>query len=161
MQTPSPRSLVLLILCIALPLIAGFIGAIFTMPAIPGWYAGLQKPVFTPPSWVFGPAWTILYLLMGVSLWIVIREGLETSLRKVGVVLFFVQLAANVGWSVIFFGMHLLAAAFVEVLVLFCLIAATIGVFYRINRTAGLLLVPYLCWTAFASLLTGMIFVLN
>jgi tryptophan-rich sensory protein len=161
MNIPSSRSLVLLVLCIALPLIAGFVGAIFTLPAIPGWYAGLQKPVFTPPSWVFGPAWTILYLLMGISLWIFITEGWKSRLGKAGVVLFLVQLAANVGWSVIFFGMHLLTAAFVEVLVLFCLIAATTAVFLRISRTAGLLLVPYLCWTAFASFLTGMVWVLN
>ena len=151
----------LLVLCIALPLIAGFIGAVFTLPAIPGWYAGIQKPVFTPPSWVFGPAWTILYLLMGISLWIVISEGWGSHDGKMGVVLFFIQLAANVGWSVLFFGMHLFAAAFVEVLLLLCLIAATMAIFLRISRTAGLLLVPYLCWTAFASLLTGMIWVLN
>ena len=161
MNIPSSRSLVLLVLCIALPLIAGFIGAVFTLPAIPGWYAGLQKPVFTPPSWVFGPVWTVLYVLMGISLWLVIREGWQSRSSRIGVALFIVQLAANVGWSVIFFGLHMLAAAFVEVLVLFCLIAATMAVFLKISRTAGLLLVPYLCWTAFASFLTGMVWVLN
>ena len=155
------RSAGLLLLCIAIPLIAGFIGAVFTTPAIPGWYAGLHKPSFNPPSWVFGPVWTILYILMGISLWMFIQEGLETPNGKLGLALFGIQLAANVGWSIIFFGLHQLAVAFAEVLVLFCLIAATMVVFFRVSKPAGLLLVPYLCWTAFASLLTGMVWVLN
>ena len=161
MNVPSSRSLVLLALCTALPLIAGFIGALFTVPSIPGWYAGLAKPAFTPPSWVFGPVWTVLYVLMGIALWLVVRDGLGSAARKQGVILFAAQLVANIAWSAIFFGMHLPGPAFAEVLVLFCLIAATLVVFLRTSRTAGLLLVPYLCWTAFAALLTGMVWLLN
>ena len=161
MNVPSARSTALLILCIAVPLAIGLIGSVFTLPAIAGWYAGLRKPSFTPPGWIFGPVWTFLYILMGVSLWLVIRDGLKDRPAQRAVILFAIQLAANLGWSVLFFGLHLIAAAFVEVLFLTGLIAATTLAFRRINTTAGWLLAPYLCWTGFASLLTGAVWLLN
>ncbi|MDD1690144.1 MAG: tryptophan-rich sensory protein [Methanoregula sp.] len=161
MQFPSARSTGLLVLCIAIPLVIGVIGSFFTMPDITGWYAGLQKPSFNPPAWLFGPAWTLLYILMGASLWLVIKDGIADRSVQYAVILFAAQLAANLAWSIIFFGMHLLFVAFVEVLVLFALIAATAFTFRRINPTAAWLLVPYLCWTAFASVLTGTIWLLN
>lgn len=161
MQFPSARSTGLLILCIAIPLVIGVIGSVFTMPDIPGWYAGLQKPSFNPPAWIFAPVWTLLYILMGVSLWLVIRDGIgDRSVQQAGL-LFAAQLAANLAWSILFFGMHMIFVAFLEIIVLFALIAATIFVFRRINTTAGWLLVPYLCWTGFATILTGTIWLLN
>jgi len=161
MNLPSVRSTSLLILCIAIPLAIGLIGSLFTLPEIAGWYAGLQKPSFTPPGWIFGPVWTLLYVLMGVSLWLVIKDGTGDRPAQHAVILFAVQLVANLGWSVLFFGLHVIAAAFLEILLLFALIAATTLAFRQINTAAGWLLVPYLCWTGFAALLTGIVWLLN
>jgi translocator protein len=148
-------------LCIAIPLIIGIIGSVFTMPSIPGWYAGLQKPWFNPPAWIFGPVWTLLYTLMGISLWLVIRDGIAEKPVRQAVVIFAAQLIANFAWSIIFFGLQMIAFAFLEILLLDILIIATIVYFRRINPTAGWLLVPYLCWTAFATILTGTLWILN
>lgn len=159
-MTPA-RSAGLLVLCIAIPLIIGLMGSVFTMPEIAGWYAVLRKPAFNPPSWVFGPVWTLLYILMGVSLWLVIRNGIGGRSVQQAVVLFAAQLVANLAWSILFFGMHMVFAAFLEIIVLFALIAATTLMFRRINTAAGWLLVPYLCWTGFATVLTGTVWLLN
>jgi tryptophan-rich sensory protein len=161
MKIPPARTVFLLALCIALPLLIGVAGSLATVKEIPGWYAGLNKPLFTPPPWVFGPVWILLYILMGISLWLVIRDGTGTLPVQQAVILFAAQLAANLAWSVLFFGMHLVAAAFLEITVLFALIAATILAFLRINRMAGWLLVPYICWTGFALILTGTVWLLN
>lgn len=161
MKIPSARLWGLLVICIAIPLIIGVIGSAFTLPEITGWYAGLQKPVFNPPAWVFGPVWTLLYILMGVSLWFVIKDGIRDQPVQQAVLLFAVQLTANLAWSILFFGMHLIFVSFIEILILFALIAATAIAFWRINPVAGWLLVPYLCWTAFASILTGAVWLLN
>ena len=161
MKLPSTRSLGLLVLCIAIPLIIGLIGSVFTMPEVGGWYAGLQKPSFNPPAWLFGPVWTLLYILMGISLWLVIRGGISSRPVQQAVALFAVQLGLNLAWSIIFFGMHLIAAAFIEILILFAFIVATTLTFKRINPSAGWLFVPYICWTAFASVLTGTLWLLN
>jgi translocator protein len=161
MHLPSSRQTGLLLLCIAVPLIIGLIGSLFTLPEIPGWYAGLQKPSFNPPAWIFGPVWTLLYILMGISLWLVIRDAAGGRPVQQAVALFAAQLAANLAWSILFFGLHLLIVAFVEIIVLLALIAATTIAFRRINTTAGWLLVPYLCWTGFATILTGAVWLLN
>ena len=161
MELPSSRSLGLLVLCIAIPLIVGIIGSFFTMPEVGGWYAGLQKPSFNPPAWIFGPVWTLLYILMGISLWLVIRNGISSRPVQQAVALFSVQLSLNLAWSVLFFGMHLIAVAFIEVLILLVFIVATMFAFRKINPFAGWLFIPYLCWTAFASVLTGTLWLLN
>lgn len=161
MKLPSARSLGLLVLCIAIPLIIGIIGALFTMPEVGNWYAGLLKPSFNPPAWLFGPVWTLLYILMGISLWLVIRDGMSSRPVQQAVALFAVQLGLNLAWSILFFGMHLIAVAFIEILILFVFILATTLTFKRINPTAGWLFIPYLCWTAFASVLTGTLWLLN
>jgi len=161
MKLPTSRSLGLLVLCIAIPLILGIIGSVFTMPEVGNWYAGLLKPSFNPPAWLFGPVWTLLYILMGVSLWLVIRDGMSSRPVQQAVALFAVQLALNLAWSIIFFGMHLIAVAFIEILILFVFILATTLTFKRINPTAGWLFIPYLCWTAVASVLTGTLWLLN
>ena len=161
MKLPSTRSLGLLVLCIAVPLIIGIIGSVFTMPEVGNWYAGLHKPSFNPPAWIFGPVWTLLYILMGISLWLVIKDGMSSRPVQQAVALFAVQLGLNLAWSIIFFGMHLIAVAFIEILVLFVFIMATTLAFKRINPTAGWLFIPYICWTAFASVLTGTLWLLN
>jgi len=161
MKLPSSRLLGLLVLCIAIPLIIGIIGSVFTMPEVGNWYAGLQKPSFNPPAWIFGPVWTLLYILMGISLWLVIKDGMGSRPVQQAVALFAVQLGLNLAWSIIFFGMHLIALAFIEILILFVFIVATALTFKKINPTAGWLFIPYICWTAFASVLTGTLWLLN
>jgi len=155
------RSGALFILCLALPLLAGAIGSLYTMSSILTWYATLSKPAFTPPNWVFGPVWTTLYIMMGIALFLVIRGGWDTSPVRQGIVLFAAQLVVNTLWSIIFFGLRSPLAALITIAVLIVLVAATILKFYAVSRPAGWLLVPYLCWGCFASVLNAMIIVLN
>jgi len=138
----------------------GFLGAIFTIPSITAWYSYLNKPSFNPPNWIFGPVWTILYLLMGVSLFLVLQKKLKKQ-RNFLLVLFSAQLFLNFLWSVIFFGMHLPLAAFMDILLLWISIALLIIDFWRFSRFASLILIPYLLWVSFASILNLWIIVLN
>jgi tryptophan-rich sensory protein len=161
MQIPSARSAGLFILCIAVPLIIGFIGSIATFSEVTGWYAGLAKPAFNPPGWVFGPVWTILYILMGIALFLVAKNGIDAAPVQKAVLIFAVQLLANLAWSFLFFGMHAIFLGLLDILLLFFLIAATIILFHRISRPAAYLLIPYICWVIFASLLNTMIWILN
>jgi tryptophan-rich sensory protein len=155
------RSGILLAACILLPLIIGAIGSLFTYPHIAGWFAGLSKPWFSPPNWIFGPVWTILYIFMGISLWLVIRHGWEDEKIRQGMALFGLQLGANFLWSVIFFALHSPAGALIDILVLLVLIAGTILAFRKISPHASYLLVPYLCWVSFATILNAAIVILN
>jgi len=155
------RTWLLPVLCIALPLIVGGIGSYFTAGSIPGWYAGLTKPAINPPGWLFGPVWTILYILMGISLYLVLREGTERPPVRQGATLFIAQLALNLLWSIVFFGFHAIAAALVVLLLLIVLIAATAISFRRISAPAAWLLVPYIAWCCFAATLNAQIWLLN
>ena len=145
MDKSSIRSAGLLILCIEIPLLAGMIGSLFTTPAITTWYARLQKPFFTPPNWVFGPVWTVLYILMGISLYLIVQNGLEKRVVQQGVIIFSAQLAINALWSFAFFGMQSPQNGLITILVLLALITATLVSFWRISKPAAALLVPYLC----------------
>jgi tryptophan-rich sensory protein len=161
MDTSRRNQILVLVVSLALPLAAGLVGALFTTPAIPGWYAALSKPSITPPAWVFGPAWTLLYVLMGLSLFLVVRSGLSMHEVRWGMLLFAAQLVVNVFWSMVFFGWHALFGALAVLFVLIVLILATIVVFARISRPAAWLLVPYLCWCCFAALLNALVAVMN
>ena len=161
MQLPSARSAGLLILCIAIPLVIGFIGSIATLPAITGWYAGLDKPAFNPPGWLFGPVWTLLYILMGIALFLVVKNGVDTAPVRRAVLVFAAQLLANLAWSFLFFGMHSIILGLLDILLLFFLIVATMILFRRISPVAAYLLIPSICWVTFASLLNAMIGILN
>ncbi|MCX6686216.1 MAG: tryptophan-rich sensory protein [Methanoregula sp.] len=161
MNKPPVRSVGLLLLCIALPLLAGAIGSLYTMSSIPTWYATLNKPAFTPPNWVFGPVWTTLYIMMGISLYLVVRGGLDAAPVRQGVFLFAAQLVLNTLWSIAFFGMRSPFLGLVTILALIALVTATIFAFYRVSRPAAWLLVPYLCWGCFATALNAMVWVLN
>lgn len=161
MDTPRFRTALLLIACIAIPLIAGFAGSIYTSGSIPGWYASLAKPFFTPPSWVFAPVWTCLYILMGISLFLVLQKGTARPFVKQGALLFFAQLALNLAWSAVFFGLHDVAAALAVLLVLVVLIVVTMLVFRRVSVPAAWLLVPYLAWCCCAVALNAGIWLLN
>jgi translocator protein len=147
--------------CILGPLVAGSAVGLLTMGDITGWYATLNKPWFTPPSYVFGPVWTVLYLLMGVSLYLVIAAGWEKKSVKDGVLVFGAQMAANLLWSFLFFGLHSPLAGLACILVLLALIVATIVVFRRVSGTAAWLLVPYLAWVCIATALNAGVVLLN
>ncbi len=151
----------LLIGCILLTNAAGFIGSFFTTPQIPNWYADLNKPVFNPPNWVFAPVWTTLFILMGISLFLVIRQGIKKPLIRSAVVVFGFQLMLNILWSVLFFGLQNPLAAVCEIVVLIIAIIWTMLLFYRLSKPAAYLLIPYLAWVSFASVLNFTIWWLN
>jgi translocator protein len=150
---PRLALVVLIVLCFA---VAG-LGGLATTPAIPTWYAGLAKPSWTPPGWVFGPVWSVLYLSMAVAAWLMWRKGNAL----VPLALFAVQLALNAAWSWLFFGLHNPGAALVDIVLLWAAIAATTIAFWRRSLVAGLLFVPYLAWVSFAAVLNWAIWRLN
>jgi len=149
------------IIAIAVSELAGIIGSVFTMPAIPEWYASLIKPALAPPSWVFGPVWVSLFALMGVASFLVWQKGLEQSKVKIALSLFIVQLILNVAWSAVFFGLRDPGMAFVEIIILWIAIFAAIVAFAKVSKTAAFLLLPYLAWVSFASYLNFAIWSLN
>ena len=151
----------LLVLCIAIPLLAGAIGSVFTMEAIPTWYATLQKPFFTPPAWVFGPVWTTLFILMGIALFVVVRDGTGTAPVRHAVAFFAAQILANTLWSFLFFGLRSPLLGLIDILLLIVLIAGTMVTFYRVSKAAAWLLAPYLCWVSVATALNAAVWVLN
>ncbi len=141
--------------------LAGIIGALFTTPAIPGWYAGLAKPFFNPPSGVFAPVWTALYALMGLAAWLVYDQGFKRPEVKKALTVFAIQLLLNILWSIVFFGAHQLFGAVVVIVLLWAMILWTILLFHEVAKTAAYLLIPYILWVSFAAVLTVAFFVLN
>ncbi len=140
---------------------AAIIGSIFTVEAIPTWYTTLNKPLFNPPNWVFGPVWSILYLMMGISLYLVWQKEVSKKVKQKGLLFFFSQLILNALWSIVFFGLHSPLIAFLVIIVLWILIFLTIKNFLLISKPAGYMLIPYLVWVSFASLLNFSIAILN
>lgn len=139
---------------------AGFLGTIFTLPAILTWYTALNKAPFNPPAWIFGPVWTILYLLMGISIFLILQKKLKKQ-RASLIGLFAVQLSLNLLWSVIFFGWHLPRVAFFEICLLWVSIALLIIDFWKFSKWAAILLIPYLFWVSFAAILNLFVAILN
>jgi benzodiazapine receptor len=131
-------------------LLVGLSASLFTEPNIATWYAGLVKPSFNPPNWVFAPVWTALYVLMGFAAW---RTWRVAGVMSVALTLYFLQLTFNFAWSLIFFAQHLIAIALADIVVLWITIAATIISFWRTDRWAGVMMLPYLAWVSFATLL--------
>ena len=163
---------------------AGIVGSVFTIPQINSWYANLNKPSFNPPSWIFGPVWTTLFVLMGISLYLVwfkkwhVKNELNIkrkkpwntlsqkffsgSWQKANIIsIFAVQLVLNVLWSFIFFGSHLPGLAFFELIMLWFAILFAIINFHRVSKAAAMLLIPYILWVSFAGILNLSIFLLN
>lgn len=155
------RSIVRLVLCLMLCLAIGVVGSQFTVREIPTWYASLAKPWWTPPAAVFPVVWTLLYILIAVSLWRLWERAPVSRRGALAAVLFFAQLILNAIWTPVFFGLHATQVALAIIVILLGLIAATIVVLHRIDRPAALLLVPYLLWVAYASTLNAGIVVLN
>lgn len=144
-----------LLLAISLCEGAGLIGSIFTFNSVNTWYLTLNKPLFNPPGWVFGPVWTILYLLMGISLYLVWEN------KKAGLRWFWIQLVFNSTWSLAFFGLKSPLLAFIIIILLWTSIFKTIMDFRKVNKNASYLLYPYLAWVSFASILNLSIVLLN
>jgi benzodiazapine receptor len=150
-----------LVTAVAVCLLVGFAGSLSTAPSIPAWYAGLAKPSFNPPNWVFAPVWTVLYVLMGICAFLIWRQGLGKPGVPGGLILFVIQLALNATWTPVFFGLHMLWPAFGVIVALWFAILLTMLKFFKLSRTAGALLVPYLAWVTFASGLNLSLAVLN
>lgn len=156
MQAISAKHWLVLAGFVALCEAAGLAGTVFTAQAIPEWYALLNKPSFSPPNWLFGPVWITLYLMMGTAAWLVWRREGIGALR-----VFWVQLALNALWTPLFFGLQNPLAGLVCIVLMWLAIAWTIVGFWRVSRLAALLLVPYLIWVSFATVLNAAIYVLN
>jgi tryptophan-rich sensory protein len=151
-----------IILLAALPVLAAsLLGGLFTGPAIPGWYAGLVKPSFNPPNWVFGPVWTLLYAMMAYAFFRILRLPAGTPGRSTAIVVFAGQLILNAGWSGAFFALQSPAAGLLVILPLLGLILLTIRLFLALDRVAGWLLLPYALWVSFATLLNFALWRLN
>lgn len=140
---------------------AGVIGSIFTSKSVNSWYKQLNTPSFNPPSWLFGPVWLILYSMMGFSLYMVYEKGFEKREVKVAVIFFIVHLVVNALWSFIFFGLRNPGAAFACIIILLAMIIISIILFFKVDKTASYLLIPYLLWVSFASVLNYSIWKLN
>jgi benzodiazapine receptor len=136
------------------------IGARWNVTEIPGWYRQLRRPSFAPPNWVFGPVWSALYLLMAIAAWRISVQPASPA-RTLALGLFVGQLALNLAWSYLFFRRHAIAGALGEILLLWAAIGVTTVVFGRINPLAGWLMLPYLAWVSFASVLNGAFWRLN
>ncbi|MBI2972114.1 MAG: tryptophan-rich sensory protein [Candidatus Aenigmarchaeota archaeon] len=160
MAKKNSRSLLTkIIIMIVVAELAGVVGSAFTFPVIGAWYASLVKPWFTPPSWVFGPVWTILYALMGIAAGLIWHA--KKTLSHPALKLYFGQLGLNVVWSILFFGLRSPLLALIEIIVLWITIALTIRAFYMISKNAALLLVPYILWVTVAAALNAGVWLLN
>jgi translocator protein len=149
-----------IILCIALPLVVGGISGLATSGNINTWYATLNKPVFNPPNWIFGPVWTALYVLMGISLFMIWKSPAGDS-RNFALAIFGIQLVLNFAWTFIFFYFKQTGWAFFEIILVWLSVLAMIIIFYRISKPAALMQIPYLLWVSFATILNGSIWNLN
>jgi tryptophan-rich sensory protein len=156
----TARQVIALAVSVGICLGAAGIGSVLTLPSIATWYATLQKPHWTPPNWLFGPVWTVLYLSMAVAAWLIWRQ-LESHAVRLPLTLFVIQLALNVAWSGIFFHYRWVGLAFLEVVILWIFILSTTIAFGTVSRTASWLMVPYLVWVTYASALNAAIWRMN
>ena len=146
-------------ICVAVCLGLGLLSGLSTADSISNWFQYINKPSWNPPNWLFAPVWTILYILMGIAFALILHSS--NSNKNLAIRLFIIQFVLNLAWSFIFFNMHLPGWAFAEIIFMLLFIILTIISFYRINKTAAYLLLPYLLWVSFASVLNGTIWYLN
>ena len=158
---PKIKSALLAFLCFAIVLVAGGIGNLATMPSIPTWYANLNKPVFNPPNWIFGPVWTLLYCLLAYSLWRILRNPASGSHKQTAIFAFALQMILNPLWSIVFFYFHAPALALGVVILLELSVLNMIRAYKRLDLIAAQIQWPYAAWVAFATLLNASIVVLN
>ena len=156
----SPKKIISFVVCLAIPLLVGGIGSIFTSASVDTWYTEINKPGFTPPGFVFPVAWTILYLLMGYASWLIYisERGIK---RNRALIWYGFQLAFNMLWSYLFFTLQSPALALLEIHMLLVLILITTNKFWKVNQTAAWLMVPYILWVSFATVLNGTIWWMN
>lgn len=141
--------------------LAGFVGSLFTTPSIQTWYASLEKPSFTPPNWVFSPVWISLYVVMGISLFLVWQKSFHYPGVSNAMFWFGIQLFLNMLWSALFFGLKSPFFAFIGIIFLWVAIFLTLVKSFKVSRLASVLLVPYICWVSFAAVLNFSIWNLN
>lgn len=139
----------------------GILGTIFTNPSIPTWYASLNKPFFSPPNWIFGPVWTLLYFLMGISFYLVLKKGWNKKNVRTALGFFLAQLSLNFIWSPLFFGLQSPLLGLITIIAMWVLIVITMKKFRKISKPAFYLLIPYLLWVSFATILNAFILILN
>jgi len=154
------ESWVKLVIAILVCQLAGLAGAIYTSGSLTTWYATLAKPLFNPPNWIFAPVWITLFLLMGISLWLVWQKEKKKNINT-AFVFFSIQLVLNAMWSAFFFGMQNPLYALIDIALLWLAILATILSFWKISKPAAYLLVPYILWVSFAAVLNFYIWRLN
>jgi len=140
---------------------AGFVGSIFTRDSVSNWYTLLLKPSFTPPSWLFAPVWFLLYVLMGISAFLIWRKGVRDFQVKESLIIFIIQLLLNILWSYAFFGLKSPLYGLIVIVPLLTAVLLTIINFYRISKTASFLLIPYIVWISYATVLNFSIYILN
>ncbi|MEJ2103590.1 MAG: tryptophan-rich sensory protein [Ignavibacteriaceae bacterium] len=145
---------------IILPLCLGAIAGMFTSQSVPEWYATLNKPSFNPPNWIFGPVWTTLYILMGISFFIIWKQDVSKE-RNRAILVYLLQLLLNFAWSFIFFYFNLIRFALVEIILLWISIVMMLVVFYKIKPIASYINIPYLLWVTFATVLNASYYFLN
>jgi len=161
MKHIKAMDIVKLVISIGVCLAAGLIGSIFTNASIPTWYTTLEKPSFNPPNWLFGPVWTALYILMGIAAFLLWRVRLSEPKARTALIIFIIQLILNVFWSIAFFGFRSPIAGLIVIVILWVAILLTILSFARVSIIAGVLLIPYILWVSFASILNAAIYVLS
>jgi len=161
MKTKGLNDGLKLVICIAVCIAAGLVGSLFTRDSISNWYAFLQKPSFTPPNWLFAPVWILLYILMGIAVFMVWRKGLNQFQVRESIVIFIIQLVLNAGWSLAFFGLKSPGLGLIVIVPLWTAILLTIINFFRVSRTAAYLLIPYIIWVSYATALTFTIYLMN
>ena len=150
-----------LICSVSACLLTGFLGSYATRDSITSWYAELSRPSFTPPDWTFGVVWPILYVMMGISAFLTWNVGIDKREVRVALGVFVLQLILNGLWTPIFFGLHLIGLALVEIIMMWAAILLTIFVLWKVSRPAALLLLPYILWVSFAAVLNASLFLFN
>ncbi len=150
-----------LFISILIPLLVGAVAGLFTSSGVNGWYALANKPWFNPPNWIFAPVWTLLYIMMGIAFFLIWKSTADKNVKQTAMILFSIQLVINFFWSFIFFKLQQPGWAFAEILLMWVMILLTIIWFGKISAAAAWLLVPYICWVSFASVLNYSIWKLN
>ncbi len=146
--------------CLLVTLLTGGISGYFTIQGVNTWYPALHKPFFNPPNTIFGPVWTSLYMLMGISFYLILKQP-KSNARNNAIGIFTIQLVLNFFWSIIFFNLHFIALALIDIILMWAAIIAMIVLFHCVNRLASLLQLPYIAWVSFATLLNAAILYLN
>jgi translocator protein len=150
-----------LVIAVAIPIAVGAISGFFTVTGVQSWYQTINKPSWNPPNWIFGPVWTTLYVMMGIALYLIWKSDSSDMLKKTAIILFAVQLTLNFFWSFIFFNQEQPGWALVEIIVMWVFILVTIFAFAQVSKPAAWLLVPYISWVSFATILNYTIWKLN